>query len=192
MEFKINSAACRIEEGEGKLYEPILKFLEEKYRKYKRPKNQETQQSGYGKLDVHVIDENEKKIGVEVKPYFTILGAEGAKAFGQALLCKARSDVNNNKMFVAFPMSDSKDDTKKLIGNFEKNKPRLRRFQKIWEKLGLEGELENLSLMDINKQIYKKAYSNIGIGVLGIMGTVKDGKFELEKDPVKELYPPLV
>jgi len=186
-EFGIDKANCKIRGKEKDLYGWVGKFLDKNY----NPNQQETQQGGYGRIDVHVIDEKDKKcrkIGVEVKPYFTILGAEGAKAFGQALLCKEREDVK--KMFVAFPMSDRKEDSKELIENFEENKPRLRRFQKIWEKLGLlqeKGEIGNFSIKDINKHIYNKVYSSLGIGFLGIMGTVKDGKFELEKDPVKEL-----
>lgn len=188
MEFEINDADGKIKGREDKLYKLIQKFLvTENYGR--APKKQETQQSGYGKLDVHVIDENERKIGVEAKPYFSIAGAQGEAAFGQALLRKKRNDVE--KMFVAFPMSKCKGDNEKLIRNF--NTTRLQKFQGIWENLGLSEENEiitNFSTKEINERIYKKAYSCLGIGLLGIMGRVKDGRFVLEKDPVEELYSP--
>ncbi len=180
--FGINNSDCRTKEDEEELYPWVEQFLL-RNKDYELGKRESRKgQKGYGKIDVHVIDENGKKIGVEVKHYFIIIGADGERAFGQALLAKNRKCVG--EMFVAFPMSECKGDNEKLIRNLKK------RFGKIWEELGLlqeKGEIENFPIKEINKYIYEEVYSKIGIRLLGIMGRVKDRKFELEKDPVKEL-----
>lgn len=172
-EFEIDD--CRIKEEEGQLYRYVKDFLIAQ--NFGRNEAQETQQGGFGRIDVHVVDENRNKIGVEVKPYFIMIGAEAEAAFGEALLRKKRKDVK--KMFVAFPMSDRKEDNERLINNLNN------RFGEIWENLGLleeKGEIGNFSIKEINKYIYDKVYSSLGIGILGIMGRVNEnGKFQIER-----------
>lgn len=174
-----------IEENEDQLYDCVKNFLIAQ--NFGESEAHETQDSSYAALDVYVVGEDGKKVGVEVKHYFTIFGAQGEAAFGQALLRKKREDVK--QMFVAFPMSERPQDSEKLIGA-----DRIERIKKTLELLGERVEIENVSLKELNKRIYDKAYSSLGIGLLGIMGTVNEnGKFELlEEDPVKELYPPSV
>ena len=179
MDFGINSHACKINEDEKELHPCVEQFL---LRNGNFRQNQPESGRNFGDLDVHVVDENGHKIGAEVKGYFIMIGKDGEAAFGQALLRKKRRDVE--EMFVAFPMSKCKDDNEKLVGNLEE------RFGEIWKKLRLEEDINELSLMEINKRIYKKVYSRLGIGLLGIMGRVKDGRFVLEKDPAEELYSP--
>lgn len=175
-EFGINKSTCRVKEKELELHPLVEQSFLSKNSGSKEPEPQE-----FGGLDVHFVDENGKKIGVEVKPYFIIIGKEAEAAFGQALLRKKRNDVK--EMFVAFPMSENNEDNGELIENFEE------RLGKIWENLGLleeKGEIKNFSIKDINKCIYNKVYSSLGIGLLGIMGRVNEnGKFQIEK--VEEL-----
>jgi len=184
MEFGIKKEQCRIEEDEDQLCDCVRGFLR---RFSQREAQQEDQRSSYATLDLYVEGEDGKKVGVELKPYFIIFGSQGEAAFGQALLCKAREDVK--KMFVAFPMSDRPEDTKKLVG------PKtIGTIKKTLALLGEKVEIQDVSLKELNKLIYDKVYSSLGIGLLGIMGTVnKNEKFELlGEDPVRELYPPSV
>ena len=176
MEFGINKDGG-IEENEDQLYDYVKDFLIA--RNFGESEAQETQPSSYAALDVCVVGEDGKKVGVEVKRYFVIVGADGVRAFGQALLAKKRQDVK--QMFVAFPMSEQRQDSEKLIGA-----DRIERIKKTLELLGEKVENENVSLKDLNKRIYDKVYSSLGIGLLGIIGRVNEnGEFQVER--VEEL-----
>jgi len=175
--FKIRRHEDRIEGKEDQLHDCVKDFLRRKFAGAEA--GEENPKSSYASLDVYVVGEDDRKIGAEVKPFLFMLGSEGEGAFGQALLRKKRRDVK--KMYVAFPMSARQEDTTHLISP--------QAPQTIRETLRLLGEEENFgSIKDLNMRIYNRVYSEMGIGLLGIMGHVEGEIFQV--DNVEELYPP--
>lgn len=180
--FEIDNKNIRIKETEKQLYPCVKSFLAKTFKNTEKCDEKQENQKGYGKLDVYVLSENNKKIGAEVKRYFSILGADGEISIGQALLIKKRNDIE--KMYVAFPMSNEKEDNPYLINNFPN------KYEKILRDLGLENCQRNISILEFNKLIFKKVYCGLGFGLIAIIGTYDKNDKTFKVEEIKEIISP--